>query len=140
MTKILSIEEIEAILKRVRPLPSSYYWSAVIGIMAYAGLRGIEVIELLSEDVDLDAEFINVNSIEDPAKQRKIQISEKLLFILLDYGGSNSKYLFPNIGANSKKWYEDSFEKELKKRLPNDLKSISLNDTFGTEEVVPGEQ
>lgn len=132
MTKTLSIEEIEAILKRVRPLPSSYYWSAVIGIMAYAGLRGIEVIELLSEDVDLKAGFIKVNSLEDPAQQRQIQISEKLLIILENHPSSSSKYLFPNIGANSKKWYESSFETELKKRLPNDLKSISLSDSFGT--------
>lgn len=132
MTKTLSIEEIESILKRVRPLPSSYYWSAVIGIMAYAGLRGIEVIELLSEDVDLEAGFIKVNSIEDPAKQRQIQISEKLFIILKKCPSSSSKYLFPNIGANSKKWYESSFELELKKRLPNDLEPINLSDSFGT--------
>jgi integrase len=132
MKKILSIKEIEGILKRVRPLPSSYYWSAVIGVMAYAGLRDIEVIELLSKDVDLKAGFITVNSIEDPAKQRQVQISEKLSIILKKYPSSGSKYLFPNIGANSKKWYESSFEVELKKRLPNGLEPINLSDSFGT--------
>jgi integrase len=131
MTKVLSSEEIEAILKRVRPLPSSYYWSAVIAIMAYAGLRDIEVIELLSEDVDLETGLITVNSTEDSAQQRQIQISKKLLSILEDHPSSSSKYLFPNIGANSKKWYESSFEMELKKRLPNGLEPINLSDSFG---------
>ena len=132
MTKILSIEEIEAILKRVRPLPSSYYWSAVIGIMAYAGLREIEVIELLSEDVDLEGGFINVSSSENADEHRQIQISGQLLPLLERKASNTSKYYFPNIQANGKKWYESSFEKELKKRLPQALEPINLSDSFGT--------
>ena len=131
MTKILSLDEIETILMKVRPLPSSYYWSAVIGIMAYAGLTENEVIELLSEDVDLKAGKITVKSVDDPSIQRQIQISEKLYPILEKHPKSKSEYLFPNIGANSKKWFASSFEAELKKRLPKDLEPRSLSESYG---------
>jgi integrase len=132
MNKILSLEEIEALLVQVRPLPNSYYWSAVLGVMAYAGLSEDEVIELLSEDVDLEAGFIQVRGLDNAADDRQVKISAELLTILEMAPRSRSQYLFPNPDANSKKWYKSSFDLELKKRLPEDLSASSLSHSFGT--------
>jgi integrase len=130
MNKILSAKEIEGILIKVRPLPNSYYWSAVIAIMAYAGLSDEEVIELLSEDVDLKARLIKVRSSNDSAKGRTVQISEDLFIILEKCPSSRSEYLLPNIEANSKKWFAKSFDLELKKRLPKNVSANDLSDSF----------
>lgn len=130
VNKILSSEEIEDILIDLRPLPSSYYWSSVVGVMAYAGLQDREVIELLTEDVDLKAGFISVKSSEDPAKNRQIKISEELEIILKKHPRNKSKLFFPNIQANMKPWYESSFEKELNQRLPHHVHSVDLSNSF----------
>ena len=132
MNKTLSIKEIEAVLKQLRKQPYSYYWSAVIGVMVYAGLQESEVIELLSEDVDLKAGLITVRSSEKSANDRQVQISDVLLPLLENAPTSRSEYLFPNIEANSKQWYASSFTLELKKRLPSNLKPSNLSDSFGT--------
>ena len=132
MSKILSFHEIELILIQARPLPSSYYWSAVIGTMAYAGLRDVEIIALLAEDVDLAAGLIKVRSIENASEFREVPITPKLLYILQLHPYNASEYLFSNIQANGKKWYKSSFDTELKKRLPNDVEANDLTDSFSS--------
>lgn len=131
MSKTLSMKELDAVIKQTRAFPSCHHWNAVIGVMALAGLKEVEVIELLSKDLDLRAGSISVRSLENPDDTRKIQISEKLLALLDRMPGNNSDYFFPNIQANNKKWYESSFSRELQKRLPEDLKPSDLSNSFG---------
>ena len=130
MNKVLSEEEIEKILKKLRPQPYSYYWSAVVGLMAYAGLRDNEVIELLCKDIDLKAGLIRVSSNDDDQNNREIPISTELRIILEKAPQSRSQYRFPNIEANSKQWFKKSFNVELKKRLPKDIEGDDLSNSF----------
>ena len=131
MKKTLSEQEIEGILRRVRPMPLSYYWSAVIGVMAYAGLSDLEVIELLNEDLDLTGRVITVTSPEDVTVQRAVAISDELFEILENHTSDKSDYLFSNIQANGKKWFKSSFDRELAQRLPRDLEASQLTDSYG---------
>jgi integrase len=98
--------------------------------MAYAGLAETEVIELLLEDLNFQDDLISVSSSENPASTRQIPISEELLALLERRPTNSSKYLFPNIQANSKPWYPSSFNSELQKRLPEDIKPSDLTNSF----------
>lgn len=129
-----SIEEVQEEISK-----QNAYWSAIIGIMAYAGLSSHEVRGLRVEDVTESYISINPN-IERTTKSRnrirQVEIHEKYLRPLINNYLSEvnkSLYFFPSCVAGSPSWLGSTFSKNFRNILHNkNINALSLRRTFGS--------
>lgn len=115
------------------------YWSAIIGVMAYAGLSAHEIRGL--KKTDIGASFISIHPTEERRTKsrnriRQVKIHETYLAPLINKYLSEvnkSLYLFPSITSGAEMWAKNNFSKHFRKTLVNkDINALSLRRTFGS--------
>lgn len=152
-----SLEQVQTVIGKL-----DFYWSAVVAVMAFAGLSAHEVRGLRRKDIQvvkgrriLRITPTDERGLKTSARQRSVLISDRLAPLLDELIASQDKIrseaeskidekkrltqdaikellIFPSLGKDGGIWKQDYFSSCLNTWLPEGMTALSLRRTFGS--------